>query len=82
MEQGQVIQIFETKAARIISNFIEEFENIANELTDNLIMDMERSHIPYLTVLLLHRAGLHQEAVLFCNQSPMEHVQIFGNEFY
>ena len=45
-------------------------------------MDTSTNHYPYLTILLLYRAGLHQEAILFCNSSPIEDVRQFGDEIY
>ena len=35
-----------------------------------------------MTVLLLYRAGLHTEAIMYCNQSHLEHVRRFGDEIY
>lgn len=45
-------------------------------------MDGNTNEYPYLTLLLLYRAGLHQEAILYCNNSNLDDVRIFGDEIY
>ncbi len=45
-------------------------------------MDPSTNDFPYLTILLLHRAGLHQEVIQYCTRSNLEHVRIFGDEIY
>ena len=82
MDRSETVKVFEAKAQRIVASYIEENEHLVSELHDNLVMDLNTNHYPYLTVLLLYRAGLHQEAIMFCNSSPIEDVRIFGDEIY
>ena len=45
-------------------------------------MDANTNEFPYLTILLLFRAGLHQEAVHYCTRSSLPDVRTFGYEIY
>ena len=82
MDRFETVRLFEAKAARIVTSYLEQNEHLVQELQDNLVMDQTTSHYPYLTILLLYRAGLHQEAIMYCNGSPFEDVRYFGNDIY
>ena len=41
-----------------------------------------QSEFPYVTILLLYRAGLHNEALVYCANSNLEEVRVFGEEIY
>lgn len=77
-----MIRIFEDKAAKIVASYLEEHENLAQDLKDCLVEVPNSSEYPYLTILLLYRAGLHQEAVMYCKNSQLEDVRVFGDEIY
>ena len=81
-ERQEILDIFEFRSKKIVSNFVEHHENRVQELQDCLVGDPNTDSYPYLTVLLLYRAGLHTEANMYCNQSHLEHVRRFGDEIY
>ena len=48
-----------------------------------MVIDETNDRYPYLTVLLLFRAGLHAEAIWFCGQQVnLKDVQDFGEQIY
>ena len=51
-------------------------------ISEFLVVDSGSNEYPYLTALLLFRAGLHQEALWSMQQSRLEHVRVFGEQIY
>lgn len=43
---------------------------------------MQNQNYPYLTIFLLFRAGLHQEALGYCSQQSLDSVRNFGEALY
>ena len=47
-----------------------------------MVIDEDTDSYPYLTVLLLFRAGLHSEAIWYCAQQAIKDVKDFGEHIY
>ena len=52
------------------------------DVRDRIVSIPNSQEYPYLTILLMYRAGLHDEAILYCKNCPLEDVRIFGEEIY
>ena len=57
-------------------------EQSATDIPEFLVADDQSNEYPYLTALLLFRAGRHQEAVWYLSNSSLEHARQFGDEIY
>ena len=54
----------------------------AHKIREFMVLDEVTDSYPYLTVLLLFRAGLHKEAIWFCATQNLKDVQDFGECIY
>ena len=70
------------KAARIVNEYLGQIGELGHRAQDILVEDYKTNEYPYLILLLLYRAGLHQAALTYCSGSSLPHVQEFGLQIY
>ena len=78
----EILRIFINKATSVVHDYVDRTDQRGHQIQNLLVMDPSTNDFPYLTILLLHRAGLHQEVIQYCTRSNLEHVRIFGDEIY
>ena len=76
------IDAFALHAKTTVDCFQENNPDQSNTLLQVLIEDNQTSTFPFFVVLLLFRAGCHNEALQFCETSQSEEVRAFGQQIY
>ena len=75
--------LFAKKANDSIERYLQIDGAHVHRIRDFMVIDEANDSYPYLTVLLLYRAGLHAEAIWFCRQqASLVDVQDFGEHIY
>ena len=75
----EITGLFVKKANDSIDRYLQLDDSHLHRIRDFMVIDETNDSYPYLTVLLLFRAGLHAEAIWFCAQQVnLKDVQNFG----
>ena len=63
----EIVGLFERKANDSIDKYLDLDAKNVHIIREFMLIDEANDRYPYLTVLLLFRAGLHAEAIWFCS---------------